>query len=175
MDANPYQFDLLDDEDGTLSYTFSSDNGAVYSVYFNIREYDHYIDTYPHLFNKGYGFGFFQMTRPIHKKKLDERINQTIENIISNFFATHGNEVVLLFHCDYSDSRQMCRDKLFTGWYNNSQEKDNYKRERYEATITETGVTHFMGFITLNSNPHLELVQLEFDACSFNLMQQKIT
>lgn len=171
---NPYEYKLFDDEDGELSYTFESVNGALYSVTFDVREYNDYTERYPHLFNFGHALSFFRMTRPIQKSKLDERIEHTIGKIISDFFTDNGNEAVLLFHCDFSDKRQKCRDHLFTQWYSNSPEKNNYFRERVGATVFETNVTHYMGFLTPMNNPNLALVQLEFDACYFNLIQDKV-
>ncbi len=114
------------------------------------------------------------MSKPIQKNKLDERIEHTVGKIISDFFTANGNQSVLLFHCDFTDKRQKCRDQLFTLWYNNSPEKNNYYRERVGTTVFETEDTHYMGFLTPINNPNLALVQLEFDACYFNLIQDKV-
>jgi hypothetical protein len=172
--TNHYKFTLLEEEDGLVSYAFITINSAVYTVYFNIKEYDKHLDKYPHLFNKGVGFGFFLNVKP-NKFGLDPLVSATIEAILHEFIETNGVETVLLFHCDYSDARQACRDKLFTTWYNQSDSRHEFKRDRFEATIQETGVMHFMGYLTPILNPNIEKVQLEFDACAFNLMQDKIT
>ncbi len=175
MPAKHYQFRPLEEEDdGLVSYVCITSNSAVYTVYFNVKEYDRHLDKYPNLFNKGVAFGFFCNSAPV-RPGLDHLIGPTIESILYEFIKNNGDETVLLFHCDCSDARQACRDKLFTNWYNKSDLKEEFKRDRFEATISETDVTHFMGYITPKSNPNIDNVQLEFDACAFNLMQEKVT
>jgi hypothetical protein len=172
--ANLHPYRLYDEEDGRTSYVFTSSNGSVYSVSFNSNEYDKYTELYPHLFTYGYSFGFFRMTKPVNRVKEDELIFSTIEAIVIDFCNKIGNEIVLLYHCDYKDGRQSFRDKLFRDKFEASLNRDGFKRDRYELYIPEKDESHYMGYITPVSNPKIDLVQLEFDACSFNLMQDKI-
>ena len=140
-----------------------------------MREYDHHLDNYPHLFLNGFGFGFFKMSNPINPQKEDKLIFATIGQIIFDFMSQQGADVVLLYHCDFKDGRQAVRDRLFQSMLETSTYRDYFKKDRFEANIKETNVTHYMGYITPVENPNLSTVQLEFDACAFNLMQEKIT
>ena len=163
------------DDDGLISYVFMSSNGAYYSVYFNVKEYDQFTENYPNLFSNGYGLGIFRVTKPVNKIRKDIILFPTIEAILHDFISRAGKDVVLLFHCESSDGRQAARDKLFTFWFQNSEKKDGFIRDRFEAVVQETDIKHFMGYITSINNPNIKSVQLEFDACAFNLMQDKIS
>ena len=169
---HPYQ--LADEENGNISYVFYSTNGAVYAVSFDESGYDKYLNEYPNLFKSGYALGFFQVTLPIHKIIKDPLLFNTIENIIEEFVTRIGNDIVLLYHCDYSDGRQSQRDKLFRDKFEKSLLKDKFAISRYELYIPETDTKQYMGYITSINNPNIKMVELEFDACSFNLLQDNV-
>jgi Family of unknown function (DUF6169) len=169
---HPYQ--LADEEDGKTSYVFYSTNGAVYAVSFDASGYDKYLNEYPNLFKSGYALSIFQVTNPISKITKDPLVFNTIENIIEEFAKRLGNDIVLLYHCDYNDGRQSQRDKLFRDKFEKSLVKDRFTISRYELYIPETDTKHYMGYITSVDNPNIKMVELEFDACSFNLLQDNV-
>ena len=68
------------DDDGLISYVFMSSNGAYYSVYFNVKEYDQFTENYPNLFSNGYGLGIFRVTKPVNKIRKDIILFPTIAN-----------------------------------------------------------------------------------------------
>jgi hypothetical protein len=105
------------------------------------------------------------MSKPDTAWIQDQKIGETISKIVFDFIDEHGNEVVLLYHCDFADGKQKGRDKIFKAWYENSSIKEGMVRKRIEIReIKENGesIDYYMGYITSDLNPLKEDVESEF-------------
>lgn len=103
---NPYN--LLENSYG---FTFITDFGCEYTVYFIIA--DHYFSSNNTFNNNIYEFGFRKETG---RKKNDPRVQDTITNVLIQFF-NQNKEGVLIYNCDTSDQVEQARKNLFDQWY----------------------------------------------------------
>jgi hypothetical protein len=117
------------------------------------------------LLKYGYAFGFFRTYKSGEGWKNDPLIGETISKIIRDFISTHGPEVVLLYHCDYSDRKQKGQDKTFERWYQNSAVNHQFIKKRIEVDIVNNqGIQteYFIGYLTSCDNPGKLVVEIEF-------------
>lgn len=97
----PYRFDV-----SGLEYTFTTDFGIVYDVYFYDADIIEYLPAY------WFGFKIIGDTETI---KRDYRVEPTIVNILRDFFSIHNNAV--FFVCSTAGGRASARFRLFELWF----------------------------------------------------------
>lgn len=120
---NPYE--ISSDEQG---YFFTTDLGIRYRIVFD--DLDEIFSQYPTLQGRVFSYSFYPQGQILEKSKLDSRIKQTVAYSISNFFSKYDNLIV--FVCDSSDERELCRKKLFDRWFS---EFNNGVLEKYDGTV----------------------------------------
>lgn len=158
--------------DNSIVYSFTTDFKRIYTVYFDGAMYADFLEFYPKLLEKGYGFGFYyEAYAEEDKKKFDDRIYITIHEIILDFFESTGTDVILLFHCDHKDKRQSGRNKLFDKWHSSSTNNDIVKIG-LEVEIKSEPVHHYIGFITKTQNPHIPIAIQELTSFSVDIVNE---
>jgi len=172
----PDSYSYYLEDDGEEIYYHFATSEAEYTVYFNPNEYIRRIEDYPFLLRNAYGFGFFQFP---HNKdfipKIDNKIKHTIEQIICDFFTSKNENAVILYHCDYTDSRQQKRSNKFNRWYADSTAKGLIKKHEIALEIGDNAentsyTTHYIGYLCPYGNPHIELAHKEFEDFAANLV-----
>jgi hypothetical protein len=163
-----YSFIREEDAEG-LAYFFTTNENLTYSVYFNISEYSNLLEAYPVLLQEGYAFGFFCKNGTEYKH--DPLIFPTILKILSDFYTEKGPNSVLLYHCDSHDSRHPSRNRLFQLWYRTAKNHQPIYKYSLKIEVNNNQVTqeYYMGFICLDDNKYLTILQEEFDRFSANL------
>jgi len=169
-----YSYTQEEDDGDVISYSFITSNGSLYYVYFDPYQYIKYTDVYPHLLRFGYAFGFQRSVKG-HGWLSDTKIGSTISKIIFDFIQENGNEVVLLYHCDYADKKQKGRDKIFNEWYENSEIKHAFIKKRVEVNITNDKGNendYYVGYLTSINNHHSINVENEFSMFAEKLVDK---
>lgn len=131
---NPYN--LEQDEQG---YYFTTENNRVYRIIFD--NLDSVFTDYPTLQGRVFSYSFYPKDQ-IERPKVDLRIRDTIVFSILNFFSTNTNLIV--FVCDSSDKREVCRKKLFDKWFTsfNSEELLEKYDGKVESDVEEYAITN---------------------------------
>lgn len=175
-ESNYYTFLHEELPDFSQVYHFTTRLNLIYNVYFSISEYDQWLEKYPYLLQNGYAFGFYPLFEPADiKRQSDRSIFVTLCKIIEGFFALNGTDCVLLYHCDHTDNKQACRNKLFDGWYAASPLSALIEKFNLEISIGENNNqrSYYLGYLTPKSNPNLSILKAEFDNFSFTLIDGK--
>lgn len=92
-------------------YSFETDNGFNYAVYF--LQADYFFDEDNNVRDLFYHFGFSKDTE---KKKEDPKVQNTITHILETYFENQSNNA-LIYLCDYSDKKEYARAELFFKWF----------------------------------------------------------
>lgn len=109
-------------------------------------------------------------------KRNDPKVENTLVEIIKHYLRRHNRESVLIYHCDTTDNRQHCRDRLFENWFSKFNHNDEFYKDRVMVELPqENGIAreYYLGFITNNSNPNIKLVKEEFSRFSYILPLNK--
>jgi hypothetical protein len=165
------------DEEDVITYSFATSNNILYSVYFDPYAYSVHVDKYPDLLNLGFTFGFYRVSSTQEAWVQDPMIGITISKIVFDFIQEYGDDVVLLYHCDYADRKQEGRDKIFHQWYELSEIKHSIIKKRIEIKqVEENGTTtaFYLGYLTSIQNPKRENIQNEFSLFAENLSANKL-
>ena len=123
---------------------FITDQALVYEAGFT--------EDYTFLEENTYQFYLKEITG--NSSSRDPKIMLTVGAIIEEFF--NKNQSVALYICDTSDGRQAVRDRIFRGWFESSDKKDQYTLLHGEATFD--GIGYFASIIVRNDNPDLQEV-----------------
>jgi len=126
-------------------YQFLTDYGIVYVVEFS--DASGYFETSCALCALIENINFSQIG-PSHVKIGDDKIGPTVSEIIK--MQCRANDGAVLFVCDPSDKRELCRSKLFDTWdkrYNNGQ------FHFIRAVITHPSGSLHIGLIVEAINP----------------------
>lgn len=142
---SPYKVFLKDN--GSLC--FKTQSGSVYEVGF--------VEDYTFMDENAYQF-FIMELEGNHAVK-DEWVRQTIWVIIETFFLE--NNPVVLYICDMSDGKQAVRNRLFSMWYYEYENKDDFTFLSARVEVEETD--YFASVIIKNSNPQLEEIIESFE------------
>jgi hypothetical protein len=163
-------------EDGSITYLFATRNNIVYTVYFNLDEYDKYLEKYPILLQKSYGFGFSR--NPEKPKFKDSTVLPTIHDILLDFITKQDDDTVVLYHCQNNDANTMqaARERMFAKIYQDSDYKNTILKKSLEVELSVKGlrVPYFISLITKFTNPQLEQVLLEMDAFSVEIASESL-
>ncbi len=176
MINNFYSYILEEDDSDVISYSFLTSNRSVYYVYFDPYEYVRYTDNYPHLLESGFAFGFQRIIKGNGPWISDLKIGETISRIVIDFIKEHGADVVLLYHCDYSDKKQRGRDKIFNDWYECSAMKQSFIKKKIAVIIVNKNggvIDYYMGYLTSKNNSLSQNVEDEFSLFAENLASNK--
>ena len=171
-----YSYTQEKDDEDIISYSFLTSNGSLYFVYFDPYHYVKYVNDYPNLLNPGFGFGFGRAHKASGVWRQDALIGETIAKIVSDFIAEYGNEVVLLYHCEYLDGKQKARNKVFHDWYNDSQIKDAVIKKGLVVNLFDReGIEtdYFVGYLTSCHNKNSTQVEEEFSVFAEKLVTNK--
>lgn len=122
----PYKFDVSGQE-----YTFVTDYGIVYNVYF------YNADIIEDLYAYWFGFKIVGEAGTIGR---DCRVEPTIVTILRDFFTIHNNAVI--FVCSTLDGRASARFRLFQFWFlrngNGYEKHDLQQYDLYASLIFRT-------------------------------------
>lgn len=142
---SPYKVFLKDN--GSLC--FKTQSGSVYEVGF--------VEDYTFMDENAYQF-FIMELEGNHSVK-DEWVRQTIWVIIETFFLE--NNPVVLYICDMSDGKQAVRNRLFSMWYYEYENKNDFTFLSTRVEVEETD--YYASVIIKNSNPQLEEIIESFE------------
>ena len=171
LSANYYSYVKVIDDDGVF-YQFITKHSIGYTVYFRLYEYSKYVNNFPLLLQKGYSFGLRKQKFDDSKRNINDiKVFSTIYNIVADFFSDYGKDVILLYHCDFSDKRQAHRNKLFDLWEKNVLSENTISKYSVEVQIGHDDF--YLGFISLNDNPLIEEIKSEFAEFSYFIIQPK--
>jgi Family of unknown function (DUF6169) len=106
----PNHYEITADEQG---YFFLTDLSVTYRIVFD--DLSSIFQDYPTLTGRVFSYSFYPVNEPSSRQKLDDRIRHTIAHSINSFFEKNNNLIV--FVCDSTDEREMCRKKLFDKWF----------------------------------------------------------
>lgn len=177
MEASYYSFIREEGSDNSIHYLFSMDHNLIYSVYFNPPDFSDYLDTLPYLSKSGCLFGFFPIEEAMGSKKQDPLVMATVYKILADYFATYGNNKVLLYHCDSEDEKQVFRDKLFGKWFNRKPNDLILSKDTLEVEIElPNGLkkTEYLGFVASGNNAKaLQSIKAEFIEIATMLIARK--
>jgi hypothetical protein len=119
---SPYE--ILEDDNG---YYFTTSSGIIYRIVFD--DLDSVFSDYKTLKGRVFSYSFYPT---IKQKGADERIKLTIAYSINEFFKNNQNMIV--FVCDSTDERELCRKRLFDGWF--SEFNINGNLEKFDGIVS---------------------------------------
>lgn len=98
----------------------------------------------------------------------DELVKQTIRIIIETFFLE--NNPIVLYICDMSDGKQAVRNRLFSIWYNEYENKDCFTYLSTKVEVEDTD--YYASIIIKNSNPQKEEIKKSFEKFILELKEK---
>lgn len=174
-----YSFLAEHDDDGSVAYTFTAKTGTDYRVYFYpAKDYSDHVVPYKFLSEYGFICGITKVEPNEFKiEPFDSWIKETVKLIFIDFIKEFGDEVILLYHCDYHDGKQQKRNSLFKLWHFEITERIAiYMEDTDITTVDEDGnpvLTNYLGFFILETNPNKEAIQAEFHSVKSDLIREK--
>lgn len=144
-DLSPYKVSLKDN--GSLCFRTLS--GSVYEVGF--------VEDYTFMDENAYQFFIIELEG--NHSVRDELVKQTIWSIIETFFSE--NNPIVLYICDMSDGKQAVRNRLFSIWYNEYENKENFTFLSTKVEVEDTD--YYASIIIKNSNPQIEEIKKSFE------------
>ncbi|MCM1353770.1 MAG: DUF6169 family protein [Bacteroides sp.] len=135
---HPYDYKREDN----FRYTFTTDNGIPYVMYF--------VDCSDSLNNCGklYSFNIERAINNCPPQPIDSRIAHTVVSILLTFFSNEINAMIMV--CDTSDNKHTKRKQLFERWYNIF---NNGVIEKKDYTIIANNTQHYISLFYNISNP----------------------
>ena len=104
-------------------------------------------------------YQFFISTEDKFKTAPDEKIQQTVMVVMTEFFKTQG--VVLDYICATEDNRQAVRDRMFHRWFEQSMDKDQYYMRNMSVEID--GIWYYASVVLRKDNPRFDAVMEAVD------------
>lgn len=99
------------------------------------------------------------------------------QSLFKDFIEEFGNEIILLYHCDYHDGKQAKRNNLFKQWYCEAKETFQvYMEDTVITAVDEEGnsiMANYLGFLIVESNPNKLAIQQEFHSVKSDLINEK--
>ena len=153
---HPYDFVRENDTD----YSFRTDAGVVYRVYFL-----DYSDQFP-LPVTVYEFNIEPVDKEGNKKRgMDIRIGHTIVSILTKFFERNTNAMLMV--CDSTDGREFQRKLLFERWYS---QYSNGKITKVDASLnTEDYMLYTSLFVHVDNPYKKQLIAAFYDLVARNM------
>lgn len=159
MNRKTYPLQVYFEDLEKSEYIFRTDSGILYSVVFSRAT--QYFNRLCYACQRIYDFNFSPVDS-IKGKGRDPAIEYTIAETLKYFIDMRQSPV--LFICDSSDERHMCRAKLFQKWY------DNVKGSGIQFVtreLTYEDYTVIMGIFALENDDNVELYFNEIDHSVF--------
>ena len=94
-----------------------------------------------------------------HPSPGDPKFRQTLMAIVEEFF-TQNNDV-MLYVTETKDKKQASRNRLFVGWFNTYEHRDQYVIKTAEGKMNKQ--MNFLAIILRKDNPRLQQAFEEFD------------
>ena len=135
---SPYQVKVSDDG----SFCFTTDESLTYEVGF-VEDY---------MLSVGNAYQIFLMPKGVPNTTRDAKMQQTVTVIIEEFFKS--NDVLLDYICETRDGRQAARNRLFTRWFNQYPDHNEYTLCTIEIDYDEQ--LYFASAILRNDNPNYQ-------------------
>lgn len=115
--------------EGEYGYTFITKDSIKFHAYFIEASYMH------HDFCDVYSFNIEPKgSRESQRHHIDARIAATVIHILSMFFASHKNAMIVV--CDSCDGKELKQRKLFDRWFQNY---NNNRLIKLDASIQAEG------------------------------------
>lgn len=146
------------------SYSFTTNKSIIYEVVFwdlsnSLNTNDEY---------RVVELSFFPTNNETNQK-YDDRISETIIDIVEKFFL--HNSDVLLFVCDSNDGRARCRKITFNKWINQNASL-KYLATKYDSEISDAGV-YSCSIIIGNAHPLKEKIVNDFNSGNLFYLDSK--
>lgn len=151
---SPYEVRLK--ANGSLS--FETQYGAVYEVGF--------VEDYTFMDENAYQFFILEL-QGNHSVK-DSLVRDTIWAIIETFFLE--NNPVILYICDMSDGKQAIRNRLFSMWYYEYEQRKNFTFLSTKVEVESTN--YYASIIIKNTNPQLDNIKASFNSFIENMKEK---
>ncbi|WP_219286669.1 DUF6169 family protein [Arthrospiribacter ruber] len=137
-----------------IGYSFETDKGVPYIIYLEKSSFAPPYGDF--LYDFSFSPHFPKKEREREQNGFDPKICQTIICFLEDLFDQDSRNSVV-FTCDSSDGREVCRKRLFDKWYEGS----SFKRfEKLDFKLVNTGddysIPIYITILTLLDNPHLE-------------------
>lgn len=130
-----------------LTYMFITQSGVVYTAYFIDISEVFWADSV-------YTFSFEAAGKTVK----DERVRITIIQILSDFFQTIRNSLIVI--CDSCDSREKSRFKLFQKWY---EVTNNFSIEKIDVSIDSEEYNIRSSLLIPKTHPQAREIKELFD------------
>lgn len=160
----PYQ--LIEQEDTEVSYTFKTDQGIEYVVRY-VYSNDYYFDDSTDIGDTEIlEFQFMPINKGVATVK-DDRVPETLAYSMRKVLEARKNAI--LYICDSSDGKQAARSRLFNNWYNDYTWD---KIEKHDGKIKNPGTasSEYVSLIINVENPFAKNV---VEAFSFIMESDK--
>ena len=148
---SPYPLSEADN----FSYQFITDAEVTYHVYF--LDYGYMFADYPDLSDNVYSFNIDVIDGIAGIFTADERIGQTVVEILRLFFSRVEN--VTVYVCDSSDERHMSRKRKFDFWFWKYNDGSIIKEDGV-AVVEDVEVLNSM--LLHRNNPHCSEIIFAF-------------
>lgn len=143
---SPYSLWVIDE----CNYGFLTDYGVFYRITF-VENTNIWQD------EKAYEFGIVNENRKTSPN--DPKVKKTIQCILEEFFLS--NPDILLYQCETGDNRQAMRARLFTKWFNEYKNRENFYVT--VSVLRDDEVDNYIALIVQKSNPRLASIIKDFD------------
>lgn len=163
---NYYTF-FKEELSNTITYNFITEAGYVYAVEFDFSLYSDYLDNHPNLLKKSVSLIIHQVSIGDKKKQNRTKLFCTIEKCIDDFIDNQEDDMILIYHCDYSDSKQEHRNRIFNSWYAKSILRETITKSDFN--IEFDGQSYYMGYLTKSNNPNAQEIEQEFNEFAVQL------
>ena len=127
------------EQTGDTSFMFETRHGVVYSVGF-MQDVS--------FFSEGV-YQFYLINLSSKTIGADRNISETVRVVIEEFFS--NKEVVMLYICDTTDTRQESRDRLFKIWFHTYEKNSSYSL--YSEGMTIDNVRYFSSILLRRDHP----------------------
>ena len=105
-------------------------------------------------------FQFFILESQGKHSVKDPLVRETIWVILETFFLE--NNPVILYICDMSDGKQAIRNRLFSMWYYEYEQRESFTFLSTKVEVESTD--YYASVLVKNSNPQLEDIKVAFNS-----------
>lgn len=140
------------------SLGFETQYGSVYEVGF--------VEDYTFMDENAFQF-FILKSQGKHSVK-DPLVRETIWVILETFFLE--NNPVILYICDMSDGKQAIRNRLFSMWYYEYEQRESFTFLSTKVEVESTD--YYASVLVKNSNPQLEDIKVAFNSFIENMKEK---
>ena len=143
------------------SLGFETQYGSVYEVGF--------VEDYTFMDENAFQF-FILESQGKHSVK-DPLVRETIWVILETFFLE--NNPVILYICDMSDGKQAIRNRLFSMWYYEYEQRESFTFLSTKVEVESTD--YYASVLVKNSNPQLEDIKVTFNSFNANNVRSPLS